>query len=444
MVKPVENKTVLCFDPDESSRQFLSGFLAENFFDPICVDRSAEAIQALVEKEPAIVIMEMHLEDVSALEFINIIRRITPSAVLLIYTSQNDRRKGSDRRLGNVFEYVEKDARKEILLSHLTRAYSFYCEKKSTIFYQTDHEDRMRYQLEWLLWKQKTRIEEKMRFTGQIIDNIKHSISQGMGAGSIITLMDLMDMKKEVIEDGSRYIVHASLVDSLVASSQLLHKWLQGLDRVGQEFSRVHKEEILSSRKTEEVIETVIQDLSETCKIKNQSMILDQKKIAHSVIGNADVLDITLRELLSNAFKYSPENSEIHILRYRSGNAYAIAVINDIMRMDGGVTGLPEGNENEIFEPFFRLNNIFDERFQEGRSGLGLGLTLIQKAIHQTGGQLFIREVVDHLSRERRKRIIAEIILPVGASEEAQSKSATGEKHDQTNSREKVYEAARG
>jgi len=99
-------------------------------------------------------------------------------------------------------------------------------------------------------------------------------------------------------------------------------------------------------------------------------------------------------------------------MKFRSGNSLSIVIINDVLEMQGGITGIPKELENMVFEPFYRLNNTYDERFHDEELGMGIGLTVLQNAINQCGGNIYLYEVVDHaLSSTQRKRIVGEVIL---------------------------------
>lgn len=91
----------------------------------------------------------------------------------------------------------------------------------------------------------------------------------------------------------------------------------------------------------------------------------DLKMIRHAV-GN----------LLSNAVKYSPEGGEV-VLDLAKSDAVYIRVI------DQGI-GIPAGDQEKLFDPFFRASNVGDV------NGSGLGLPIARQGVELHGGTLTI------------------------------------------------------
>ena len=411
-MKQSENRTnssVLCLEKNPQERTGLTELIRANDYNVLAASSLGEALEWLTMNPAQVVLVDQ--EGVGDLVgALKSIRKVNPGGVILLI--KEGRNGNGENRAGQVFEVIEKPVVPEVLVGHLGRAFTFYREMNATIYYQSQNEDRMRYQLEWLLWKQKTRIQEKMDFTRVIIDSIRHSITQGLGIGSVVTLGELMEMNRISQEDG-RYSISTDIVDAMVASARMLDSWLQALEGVYRDFEQKYSPEILSGEILVEIVDEVLEKVEGLRKIKNHGINVSDLQISRNLEGNRAVLEIALRELLINAMKYSPENSGIDIIRYKSGESYTLAVLNDILPMAGGICGIPDELENQIFEPFYRLNNMFDERFQTGRCGMGLGLTMVQNLLNQIGARLFIHEANDFLNHNGTKRIVAEIILPV-------------------------------
>ncbi len=88
------------------------------------------------------------------------------------------------------------------------------------------------------------------------------------------------------------------------------------------------------------------------------------------------LLEQTLVNILDNAAKYGPRNSEIVIAAERSGEAIAIAI------EDEG-PGIPEADRERIFDMFYRV------RAGDGDSkGTGLGLAIARGILDAHGGSI--------------------------------------------------------
>ena len=85
-----------------------------------------------------------------------------------------------------------------------------------------------------------------------------------------------------------------------------------------------------------------------------------------------------LGHLLSNARKYSPLGTPIVVHITREAGRVAVSIT------DSGL-GVPEGDRDRIFEPFFRGANV---RGPDGPPGLGLGLYICRALLRQHGGDI--------------------------------------------------------
>ncbi|GAB4375687.1 MAG: ATP-binding protein [Calditrichia bacterium] len=97
--------------------------------------------------------------------------------------------------------------------------------------------------------------------------------------------------------------------------------------------------------------------------------------------GNKDYFSLVLQNLVSNALKYSPANSEIH-LKARAENTFIKIYVED-----QGI-GISEKERNKIFERFYRGNKAQDQGIQ----GFGLGLSLVHSIVHSMGGSIEVKD----------------------------------------------------
>jgi signal transduction histidine kinase len=86
-----------------------------------------------------------------------------------------------------------------------------------------------------------------------------------------------------------------------------------------------------------------------------------------------------LRNLLSNAEKYSPPGTPIEVEVRRSGGAARIVV-----RDKGG--GFAEGEAEKLFTPFYRSPATADQT-----SGVGIGLAVCRRLVEAQGGEMWAR-----------------------------------------------------
>jgi signal transduction histidine kinase len=93
------------------------------------------------------------------------------------------------------------------------------------------------------------------------------------------------------------------------------------------------------------------------------------------VEGNRDLLLAALANLLQNAFKFTHPHTEVTLNAYAQGDRILIDVKDNC-------GGLPPGNVEKIFRPFTQRG--------EGKTGLGLGLSIAQQSVIADGGVLSV------------------------------------------------------
>ncbi|MCE9596661.1 MAG: hypothetical protein K8S54_01710 [Spirochaetia bacterium] len=61
--------------------------------------------------------------------------------------------------------------------------------------------------------------------------------------------------------------------------------------------------------------------------------------------------------------------------------------------------------------PFARTGHLYQDQYLEEELGLGIGLPVVQDAMQQLGGSVFLRHVQAHTDSVPRTRVLAEILL---------------------------------
>jgi signal transduction histidine kinase len=129
------------------------------------------------------------------------------------------------------------------------------------------------------------------------------------------------------------------------------------------------------------LFEQVVKDLD----LKAQALSVRLVPMSHALtaVGDADLLVRVLENLVENALRHAPENTEVRI----SAACTADDMI-EIRVTDQGVGIAPDARAT-IFEPFVQLKH--GERLV-ARSGRGLGLTFCKVAVEAQGGRIWIED----------------------------------------------------
>ncbi len=95
--------------------------------------------------------------------------------------------------------------------------------------------------------------------------------------------------------------------------------------------------------------------------------------------GEAILIEETVMNILANAVKYTPEGGQVHLAVNDEGDSVRMAIC------DTGI-GIPEEDQQRIFEEFYRTENA---RTTE-RDGTGLGLSFARQVIERHTGRIWV------------------------------------------------------
>lgn len=151
-----------------------------------------------------------------------------------------------------------------------------------------------------------------------------------------------------------------------------------------------------------EVIETVIQSVRAQIEAKRLTLTLDIPTTLPPVWGDHGRVVQILTNLISNAYKYTPDGGQIHIaVNGKSSRCLNISV------SDTGVGISPE-DQQKLFTKFFRAD---DPRVRDV-PGTGLGLSITRSLVEIHGGEIWLQSEPD-------RGTTFTFTLPIAGSENA-------------------------
>jgi PAS domain S-box-containing protein len=146
------------------------------------------------------------------------------------------------------------------------------------------------------------------------------------------------------------------------------------------ELSRAQSERLLLHRESIS-IEALVQDVAD--RINQQSLshkfIIDVRSKLPRIYADPVRLEHILRNLLENAVKYSPKNSQITVSIKPEKENLVVAV------KDQGV-GISLHDQDKLFKPFERLGFSQDSTVK----GIGLGLLVCKRLVEAHGGRMWV------------------------------------------------------
>ncbi len=122
-----------------------------------------------------------------------------------------------------------------------------------------------------------------------------------------------------------------------------------------------------------------------------------------TLTGDRELLEYAFYNLLTNAIKYSPAETEVAVSTRREGERLRLAV------QDQGI-GMEEKELGNVFQKFYRTRKAIDS----GEAGTGIGLSIVNQIMVQHGGKV---EVVSAPARGSCFTLVFPVAAPAGAGE---------------------------
>ncbi len=149
----------------------------------------------------------------------------------------------------------------------------------------------------------------------------------------------------------------------------------------------------------QEFLQSVVTSFDHLALQKNISYELKQSRIIFDTWFDHEKLENIVYNLLSNAFKYTPENGSITVQMRLVGNekhtirkeedAGGFKKLVEIKVQDTGI-GIPKENLQDIYKRFYRVNNSESLRAR----GSGIGLSLTRELIRVHHGNIFVESLI--------------------------------------------------
>jgi signal transduction histidine kinase len=125
-------------------------------------------------------------------------------------------------------------------------------------------------------------------------------------------------------------------------------------------------------------------DLVDTC-VRRARPLAERKHIGMSLatafegklLGDRELLEYALYNLLTNAIKYSPADTTVHVFSELSGGELRLAV------EDQGI-GMDAKEIRSIFQKFYRTKRAE----ASGETGTGIGLSIVEQIVFRHGGRI--------------------------------------------------------
>ncbi|MBL7925063.1 MAG: response regulator [Bacteroidia bacterium] len=234
-------------------------------------------------------------------------------------------------------------------------------------------------------------LEQSNKYKSSFLANMSHELRTPLN--SILILAKLLSNNKNK-SLSEKEIEHANIIHK--SGSDLLNLINDILDLSKIEAGKVeYQNERFNLKLLADDIHLLFREYAHEKKINFKVSLSDTELFVHT---DKMRLEQVVKNLLSNAFKFTPENGTVELL---AGYAPADAIFKEksllqsdrvisISVKDSGI-GIPEDKQKQVFEAFQQADGSTSRRF----GGTGLGLAICKELVHMMGGEIAL-ESIEH------------------------------------------------
>ncbi|MBW8334481.1 MAG: PAS domain-containing sensor histidine kinase, partial [Prolixibacteraceae bacterium] len=184
----------------------------------------------------------------------------------------------------------------------------------------------------------------------------------------------------EIVKDEAKHLD----IDTIEQYAGMIHSTSKNTFQLLEnllDWARIQRSQI-SFRPVSIILKKLVNEVFELMEEKsNSKMITVLNNIPDNLIVSADedMLKTVLRNLVSNALKFTPVNGKIEIQVVSKENSIEISV------KDTGT-----GMKPEDISKIFKIGSSFSKRGTENENGTGLGLVLCKEFVEKQGGKIWV------------------------------------------------------
>lgn len=251
-----------------------------------------------------------------------------------------------------------------------------YKSDDSVIFNAFDITEKKK--TEELVLNSEIRLKELNEMKDKFFSIIAHDLRNPVGGMTALTDMILKEYDQMTDEH------RVELLTIMQSSSRNLHLLLEDL----LNWSRAHSGKILVNKQivnVNELCQKICLQLNTMAQLKSIHLINETGQ-SDQVSADPDLTTAVIRNLVSNAIKFTEKGGEIRIYSEKIGNAESQSL--KVSVADNGI-GMTEEKRDSIF----RIDKTTSTLGTENEEGTGFGLFLCKELVERQDGHIFVSSV---------------------------------------------------
>jgi K+-sensing histidine kinase KdpD len=365
-----DNIRILLVDDDHALLDALPEALTLRAPRVLCdtADGGLAALSKLDENDYDAVISDIKMPGVDGIELLTRVRVTRPEIPVLLITGHGETDLAIQALRAGAYDLIPKPLDRDYLISALNRAAEARrlrrevdAQSRTLAAYAEDLERRVEERTAELVRANQAKDE----FLGLVSHELRTPITVILGNADVLARrLDVLSekMRTQVMTDlVSETRRLQRIVENLLVLARLDHT--QHIDREPLLLREVVAAEVRAHHKA----------------FPRREVVTDLQELVPLIMADSTHIELVIRNLLSNAEKYSPEESPIQIKLIAADESVTLSVLDE-------GPGVPEAEAERIFSAFYR-----SPQTSHIASGIGIGLAVCTRLVEAAGGRMFLR-----------------------------------------------------
>jgi len=407
--------TILIAEDDPVNATYLSAILSREGFEVDIAEDGELALAKYKEHPYNVVISDLNMPVMGGEALFDHLNKLDKPPIMIVQTEETDKTTIVEMMKHGVVDYFFKPIQAEEFLVKVHKAIEISNIRENQHLMEEERQDRLEHNLDWNILKERVVARSYDKFDKTLFSSLKSSFNQGAGLGSLVTLISLIEQTGKI--EGDKFTIGASYMELLVKNAAIAQKSLQTISDIYTMLEKDLDLEAVSMEDFYQELRSLVNEIDKYVKIKSHKILFNdadysmKKSVLKIDLPN---MKVAIRELLMNALKFSPANSEIYIFTSASNTRFHVSVMNQPDPSLLNPTLETKDYERLIFEPFYRLSNFVYEDYDT--IDFGLGLTLVEKIVRKNRSTIMVARVEDKSQLGEKKtnyKISMEISIPL-------------------------------
>jgi signal transduction histidine kinase len=356
---------ILLIDDDEMFLTMLGNILEEEGYEIIKSTTGKGGIDKVKEENPDIVLVDFNLPDGSGLEVSKKIYELSPDISIIMMTGHTDLQIVINAMRQNLQDYLIKPINIEELKVSLNKA----IEKQALI---RENRELLRNLQEANKYLEKLNLDKNY-----FLSIVAHDFRNPLTSLKAYLSYSLSAGVKELPQ---KYIKYLEIMKNEVEYLIKMVNDILDLSQIERGILKITKTTV---NNLNEFIYKIAESMRPVLENKNIEFIVNVEENLPPIEIDTDRINQVIRNLLSNAWKYTPENGKV-TLQVRKTQSDDNKEYLEISVSDTG-QGIPKEFLDQVFDKYFRAH---DQLTKEERS-IGLGLAICKEIVNLHNGKIW-------------------------------------------------------